>query len=130
MPEVLPVSTKQSIASFLSRPTEGVQALVGGYIGGLVPKLKYDSKSQAEEQEEPAKPEQAISRDKIAEEKKHLSLQREKASCYSAWFYIVFIFVKFMFLFLKVPKKCLAFVRAVSYFNGIYLTCLCRSLPE
>ncbi|XP_073921131.1 calcium-independent phospholipase A2-gamma isoform X2 [Castor canadensis] len=78
MPEVLPVSTKQSIASFLSRPTEGVQALVGGYIGGLVPKLKYDSKSQAEEQEEPAKPEQAISRDKIAEEKKHLSLQREK----------------------------------------------------
>ncbi|XP_069318784.1 calcium-independent phospholipase A2-gamma isoform X1 [Eulemur rufifrons] len=78
VPEVLPVSTKQSIANFLSRPTEGVQALVGGYIGGLVPKLKYDSKSQSEEQEEPAKTEQAISKDKNAEEKKRLSLQREK----------------------------------------------------
>uniref|UniRef100_A0A8C8ZJM0 Patatin like phospholipase domain containing 8 n=1 Tax=Prolemur simus TaxID=1328070 RepID=A0A8C8ZJM0_PROSS len=78
IPEVLPVSTKQSIANFLSRPTEGVQALVGGYIGGLVPKLKYDSKSQSEEQEEPAKTEQAIIKDKNAEEKKRLSLQREK----------------------------------------------------
>uniref|UniRef100_A0A8C5Y731 Patatin like phospholipase domain containing 8 n=1 Tax=Microcebus murinus TaxID=30608 RepID=A0A8C5Y731_MICMU len=78
IPEVLPVSTKQSIANFLSRPTEGVQALVGGYIGGLVPKLKYDSKSQSEEQEEPAKTEQTISKDKSAEEKKRLSLQREK----------------------------------------------------
>lgn len=75
VPEVLPVSTKQSIANFFSRPTEGVQALVGGYIGGLVPKLKYDSKSQAEEQEEPVKPEQA---DGSAEEKKRASLQREK----------------------------------------------------
>nr|XP_044991955.1 calcium-independent phospholipase A2-gamma isoform X2 [Jaculus jaculus] len=78
MPEVLPVSTKQSIANFLSRPTEGVQAFVGGYIGGLVPKLKYDSKSQPEVQEEPTKPEQAVSKDKSAEEKKHVSLQREK----------------------------------------------------
>lgn len=78
MPEVVPVSTKQSIANFLSRPTEGVQALVGGYIGGLVPKLKYDLKSQPEEQEDPTKTEQAISKDKTAEEKKHLSLQREK----------------------------------------------------
>ncbi|XP_045421353.1 calcium-independent phospholipase A2-gamma isoform X2 [Lemur catta] len=78
IPDVLPVSTKQSIANFLSRPTEGVQALVGGYIGGLVPKLKYDSKSQSEEREEPAKTEQAISKDKNAEEKKRLSLQREK----------------------------------------------------
>lgn len=77
-PEVLPVSTKQSIANFLSRPTEGVQALVGGYIGGLVPKLKYDSKSQPEEQEEAIKVEQAFSKDKNAEEKKRLSLQREK----------------------------------------------------
>ncbi|KAM5303110.1 calcium-independent phospholipase A2-gamma isoform 2-T3 [Glossophaga mutica] len=77
-PEVLPVSTKQSIANFLSRPTEGVQALVGGYIGGLVPKLKYDSKSQPEEQEEATKAEQAVSKDKNAEEKKRLSLQREK----------------------------------------------------
>ncbi|XP_024414163.2 calcium-independent phospholipase A2-gamma isoform X2 [Desmodus rotundus] len=77
-PEVLPVSTKQSIANFLSRPTEGVQALVGGYIGGLVPKLKYDSKSQSEEQEEATKAEQAVGKDKNAEEKKRLSLQREK----------------------------------------------------
>lgn len=78
MPEVLPVSTKQSIASFLSRPTEGVQALVGGYIGGLVPKLKSDSKGQPEGQEEPSKTEQAVSKDKKAEEKKRMSLQREK----------------------------------------------------
>ncbi|XP_036926506.1 calcium-independent phospholipase A2-gamma isoform X2 [Sturnira hondurensis] len=77
-PEVLPVSTKQSIANFLSRPTEGVQALVGGYIGGLVPKLKYDSKSQSEEQEEATKAEQAATKDKNVEEKKRLSLQREK----------------------------------------------------
>lgn len=79
-PEALPVSTKQSIANFLSRPTEGVQALVGGYIGGLVPKLKYDSKSQPEEQEEVIKAEQPVSKDKNVEEKKRLSLQREKAS--------------------------------------------------
>lgn len=76
--EVLPVSTKQSIANFLSRPTEGMQALVGGYIGGLVPKLKYESKSQSEEQEETTKAEHAVSKDKNAEEKKRLSLQREK----------------------------------------------------
>lgn len=84
-PEVLPVSAKQSIANFLSRPTEGVQALVGGYIGGLVPKLKSDSKSQPEGHEEPAKTEQAVSKDKKAEEKKRVSLQREKASCFSEW---------------------------------------------
>lgn len=77
-PEVHPVSKKQSIANFLSRPTEGVQALVGGYIGGLVPKLKSDPKSQPEEQEEPAKTEQAVSKDKKAEEKKRVLLQREK----------------------------------------------------
>ncbi|KAF3819015.1 hypothetical protein GH733_013165 [Mirounga leonina] len=82
-PEALPLSTKQSIANFLSRPTEGVQALVGGYIGGLVPKLKYDSKSQPEEQEEAIKAEQPVSKDKSAEEKKQLSLQREKASLIS-----------------------------------------------
>ncbi|KAK7836050.1 hypothetical protein U0070_004141 [Myodes glareolus] len=71
-PEVLPVSAKQSIANFLSRPTEGVQALVGGYIGGLVPKLKSDSKSQPEGHEEPTKTEQAVSKDKKAEEKKRI----------------------------------------------------------
>ncbi|GAB1297412.1 Calcium-independent phospholipase A2-gamma [Apodemus speciosus] len=77
-PEVHPVSAKKSIANFLSRPTEGVQALVGGYIGGLVPKLKPDPKSQPEEQEEPAKTEQPVSKDKKAEEKKRVLLQREK----------------------------------------------------
>uniref|UniRef100_A0A8D0V9K3 Calcium-independent phospholipase A2-gamma n=1 Tax=Sus scrofa TaxID=9823 RepID=A0A8D0V9K3_PIG len=77
-PEVLRVSTKQCIANFFSRPTEGVQALVGGYIGGLVPKLKYEAKSQSEEQEEVLKAEQAVSGDRSTEEKRRLSLQREK----------------------------------------------------
>ncbi|XP_077023819.1 calcium-independent phospholipase A2-gamma isoform X2 [Tamandua tetradactyla] len=76
--KVLPVSGKQSITNFLSHPTEGVQALVGGYIGGLVPKLKYNSKTLSDDQEEAVKDEQDISKEKIAEEKKHLSLQREK----------------------------------------------------
>ncbi|XP_019796200.1 calcium-independent phospholipase A2-gamma isoform X2 [Tursiops truncatus] len=62
----------------MEKEDTGVQALVGGYIGGLVPKLKYDSKSQLEEQEEAMKAEQAISKDKNAEEKRRLSLQREK----------------------------------------------------
>uniref|UniRef100_A0A1W2Q6C9 Patatin-like phospholipase domain containing 8 n=1 Tax=Rattus norvegicus TaxID=10116 RepID=A0A1W2Q6C9_RAT len=78
LPEALPVSTKQSIANFLSRPTEGVQALVGGYIGGLVPKLKSDPKSQPEEEEEPSKTDEPICKDKKAEEKKRVLLQREK----------------------------------------------------
>uniref|UniRef100_A0A8C6H248 Patatin-like phospholipase domain containing 8 n=1 Tax=Mus spicilegus TaxID=10103 RepID=A0A8C6H248_MUSSI len=78
MPEAHPVSAKQSIANFLSRPTEGVQALVGGYIGGLVPKLKSDPKSLPEEQEVSAKTEQAVSKDKKAEEKKRVLLQQEK----------------------------------------------------
>ncbi|XP_023400308.2 calcium-independent phospholipase A2-gamma isoform X3 [Loxodonta africana] len=76
-PGVLPVSTKQSIASFLSRPAGGVQALVGGYIGVLVPKLKADTKDMSEEKES-MKDELANRKDKVAEEKKRLSLQREK----------------------------------------------------
>ncbi|KAM9216254.1 calcium-independent phospholipase A2-gamma isoform 2-T2 [Dugong dugon] len=76
-PGVLPVSTKQSIASFLSRPTGGVQALVGDYIGVLVPKLKPDTKNTSEEKEA-TKAELANGKDKVAEEKKRLSLQREK----------------------------------------------------
>ncbi|KAM9650514.1 calcium-independent phospholipase A2-gamma-like isoform 4-T6 [Trichechus inunguis] len=76
-PGVLPVSTKQSITSFLSRPTGGVQALVGGYIGVLVPKLKPDTKNTSEEKEA-TKAELANGKDKVAEEKKRLSLQREK----------------------------------------------------
>ncbi|XP_007942448.1 calcium-independent phospholipase A2-gamma [Orycteropus afer afer] len=76
-PGVVPVSTKQSIANFLSRPTGGVQALVGGYIGVLVPKLKPDTKSMSEEKEA-MKAELANRKDKVAEEKSRLSLQREK----------------------------------------------------
>ncbi|KAM5236054.1 calcium-independent phospholipase A2-gamma [Ctenodactylus gundi] len=71
-------SAKQSLASFLARPGEGVQALVGGYIGGLVPKLKSDAKSPSEEQKEPSTAGQAVGKDKTTEEKKQLSLQREK----------------------------------------------------
>ncbi|TRZ26656.1 hypothetical protein HGM15179_000427 [Zosterops borbonicus] len=40
----LPVSTKKSIASFLSYPSNSVQAFVDSYIGGLVPKLRSDTK--------------------------------------------------------------------------------------
>ncbi|KAM6203190.1 calcium-independent phospholipase A2-gamma [Rhynchocyon petersi] len=76
-PGDVPVSTKQSIANFLSRPTGGVQALVGGYIGVLVPKLKPDIKNVSEEKEA-VKTEPSDRKDKAAEEKKHLSLQREK----------------------------------------------------
>ncbi|XP_004463655.2 calcium-independent phospholipase A2-gamma isoform X3 [Dasypus novemcinctus] len=77
-PKALPISTKRSIANFLSHPSEGVQALVGGYIGGLVPKLKYNSKARSGDEEEAVKTEQAVSKDKIAEEKKPSSFQREK----------------------------------------------------
>uniref|UniRef100_A0A4X1UTX3 Patatin like phospholipase domain containing 8 n=1 Tax=Sus scrofa TaxID=9823 RepID=A0A4X1UTX3_PIG len=62
----------------LEKEDTGVQALVGGYIGGLVPKLKYEAKSQSEEQEEVLKAEQAVSGDRSTEEKRRLSLQREK----------------------------------------------------
>ncbi|XP_006859346.1 PREDICTED: calcium-independent phospholipase A2-gamma isoform X2 [Chrysochloris asiatica] len=74
---VVPVSAKQSIANFLSRPTGGVQALVGGYIGVLVPKLKPETKHMSEEKEA-VKAELANRKDKATEEKKRLSLQREK----------------------------------------------------
>ncbi|KFP77917.1 Calcium-independent phospholipase A2-gamma [Acanthisitta chloris] len=84
----LPVSTKKSIANFLSYPSNSVQAFVDSYIGGLVPKLRSDTKvvspekSKQPEQEvaeknEEDKPKEA----KTAEDReKHLSLQREKAS--------------------------------------------------
>ncbi|NXP00998.1 PLPL8 phospholipase, partial [Certhia brachydactyla] len=79
----LPVSTKKSIANFLSYPSNSVQAFVDSYIGGLVPKLRSDTKvvspekSKQQEQEVPEKSDEA----RTAEEReKHLSLQREKAS--------------------------------------------------
>ncbi|NXN16398.1 PLPL8 phospholipase, partial [Indicator maculatus] len=84
----LPVSTKKSIANFLSYPSNSVQAFVDSYIGGLVPKLRSDAKavsqekSKQPEQEVPEKVEEDKAKEaKTAEEReKHLSLQREKAS--------------------------------------------------
>ncbi|XP_010290302.1 PREDICTED: calcium-independent phospholipase A2-gamma, partial [Phaethon lepturus] len=82
----LPVSTKKSIANFLSYPSNSVQAFVDSYIGGLVPKLRSDTKVVS--QEKSKRPEQEVSEKdeedkaqeaKTAEEReKHLSLQREK----------------------------------------------------
>ncbi|XP_069707523.1 calcium-independent phospholipase A2-gamma isoform X2 [Phaenicophaeus curvirostris] len=82
----LPVSTKKSIANFLSYPSNSVQAFVDSYIGGLVPKLRSDTKVVS--QEKSKHPEQEVSEKdeedkakeaKTAEEReKHLSLQREK----------------------------------------------------
>ncbi|XP_007504198.1 calcium-independent phospholipase A2-gamma isoform X2 [Monodelphis domestica] len=75
--DTLPVSVKQSFANFLARPSDSVQALVGGYIVGLVPKLKADAKYHSEEFQG-GKAEQASGKENHEEEKKHLSLQREK----------------------------------------------------
>lgn len=82
----LPVSAKKSIADFLSYPSNSVQAFVDSYIGGLVPKLRSDTKvvspekSKQEEQEVSEKSdEDKVKEAKTAEEReKHLSLQREK----------------------------------------------------
>ncbi|XP_037243581.1 calcium-independent phospholipase A2-gamma isoform X2 [Falco biarmicus] len=82
----LPISTKKSIVDFLSYPSNSVQAFVDSYIGGLVPKLRSDTKvvsqekSKQPEQEVSEKDEEDKAREaKTAEEKeKHLSLQREK----------------------------------------------------
>ncbi|NXM84024.1 PLPL8 phospholipase, partial [Oenanthe oenanthe] len=83
----LPVSTKKSIASFLSYPSNSVQAFVDSYIGGLVPKLRSDTKvvssekSKQQEQEVSEKSDEDKAKEaRTAEEReKHLSLQREKA---------------------------------------------------
>ncbi|XP_064278477.1 calcium-independent phospholipase A2-gamma isoform X2 [Passer domesticus] len=83
---VLPVSTKKSIADFLSYPSNSVQAFVDSYIGGLVPKLRSDTKvvspekSKQQEQEVSEKSDADKAKEaKTAEEReKHLSLQREK----------------------------------------------------
>ncbi|KFV60200.1 Calcium-independent phospholipase A2-gamma [Tyto alba] len=80
----LPISTKKSIANFLSSPSNSVQAFVDSYIGGLVPKLRSDTKVVSQEKsKEPEVPEKD-EEDKVKEAKtteereKHLSLQREK----------------------------------------------------
>ncbi|XP_044278910.1 calcium-independent phospholipase A2-gamma isoform X2 [Varanus komodoensis] len=77
-----PAPSKKSIASFLSYPSNSVQAFVDSYIGGLVPKLRSDAKatlqekSKVQEHEEMSKDDKETKR---AEEKeKRLSLQREK----------------------------------------------------
>ncbi|KAM8821068.1 calcium-independent phospholipase A2-gamma [Eudromia elegans] len=82
----IPVSTKKSIANFLSYPSNSVQAFVDSYIGGLVPKLRSDAKVAAEvkskqlEQEVAEKDEedQASETKTVEEKEKRLSLQREK----------------------------------------------------
>ncbi|XP_056338364.1 calcium-independent phospholipase A2-gamma [Oenanthe melanoleuca] len=82
----LPVSTKKSIANFLSYPSNSVQAFVDSYIGGLVPKLRSDAKvvssekSKQQEQEVSEKSDEDKAKEaRTAEEReKHLSLQREK----------------------------------------------------
>ncbi|KAM4748124.1 calcium-independent phospholipase A2-gamma [Rhinophrynus dorsalis] len=81
------VSTKKSISNFLTNPSNSVQAFVGSYFGGLVPKLRSESKSLMEEKGKEEvlevaenKSEQDNNKEsKSAEEKaKRLSLQREK----------------------------------------------------
>ncbi|NXD72933.1 PLPL8 phospholipase, partial [Eolophus roseicapillus] len=84
----LPVSTKKTIANFLSYPSNSVQAFVDSYIGGLVPRLRSDTKALSQEKTKQAEQEMSEKGEedkakevKAAEEKeKHLSLQREKAS--------------------------------------------------
>ncbi|XP_067420306.1 calcium-independent phospholipase A2-gamma isoform X2 [Emydura macquarii macquarii] len=80
----LPSSTKKSIASFLSYPSNSVQAFVDSYIVGLVPKLRSETKAapedKSQEREESLKDEENGGKEiKMAEGKeKRLSLQREK----------------------------------------------------
>uniref|UniRef100_A0A6J0U7A0 Calcium-independent phospholipase A2-gamma isoform X1 n=2 Tax=Pogona vitticeps TaxID=103695 RepID=A0A6J0U7A0_9SAUR len=80
--DVPATSSKKSIASFLSYPSNSMQAFVDSYIGGLVPKLRSDPKSALQEKNKVQEHEEALKEDeesKQAEEKeKRLSLQREK----------------------------------------------------
>uniref|UniRef100_A0A8C5F1G0 Uncharacterized protein n=1 Tax=Gopherus evgoodei TaxID=1825980 RepID=A0A8C5F1G0_9SAUR len=80
----LPTSSKKSIASFLSYPSNSVQAFVDSYVGSLVPKLRSETKAASEdksqERKESLKDEEHDDKEiKTAEGKeKRLSLQREK----------------------------------------------------
>lgn len=99
----LPVSTKKSITDFLSYPSNSVQAFVDSYIGGLVPKLRSDTKvvspekckQQEQEVSEKSDEDKAKEAKTVEEREKHLSLQREKASlCFELimyYFYVYFI---------------------------------------
>ncbi|CAI5785444.1 calcium-independent phospholipase A2-gamma isoform X1 [Podarcis lilfordi] len=77
-----PASSKKGIASFLSYPSNSVQAFVDSYIGGLVPKLRSDPKTALAEKSKVQESEDKLKDDeeaKRAEEKeRRLSLQREK----------------------------------------------------
>ncbi|KAE8615829.1 hypothetical protein XENTR_v10008629 [Xenopus tropicalis] len=82
----MPGSTKKSISNFLTSPSNSVHAFVGSYFGGLVPKLRSESKPALEEKGKEQKPEvtdikkeQDNKETKGAEDRaKKLSLQREK----------------------------------------------------
>ncbi|XP_026568885.1 calcium-independent phospholipase A2-gamma isoform X2 [Pseudonaja textilis] len=77
-----PTSSKKGISSFLSYPSNSVQAFVDSYIGGLVPKLRSDTKSAVQEKTKEQKQEDMLKDDKEAksaeEKEKRLNLQREK----------------------------------------------------
>lgn len=91
-----PASSKKSITSFLSYPSNSVQAFVDSYIGGLVPKLRSDTKSALQEKSKVQEGEE-IPKDeeetKSADEKeKRLSLQREKVRLYKGFIYFLKLF--------------------------------------
>ncbi|XP_058047815.1 calcium-independent phospholipase A2-gamma isoform X3 [Ahaetulla prasina] len=75
-------SSKKGISSFLSYPSNSVQAFVDSYIGGLVPKLRSDTKSAVQEKTKEQEQEDMLKDDKEAkraeEKEKRLNLQREK----------------------------------------------------
>ncbi|KAM9171845.1 calcium-independent phospholipase A2-gamma [Pangshura tecta] len=80
----LPTSTKKSIASLLSYPSNSVQAFVDSYVGSLIPKLRSETKAVSEDKSQERKVSLKDEEDgdkeiKTAEGKeKRLSLQREK----------------------------------------------------
>ncbi|XP_013921974.1 PREDICTED: calcium-independent phospholipase A2-gamma [Thamnophis sirtalis] len=75
-------SSKKGISSFLSYPSNSVQAFMDSYIGGLVPKLRSDTKSAVQEKTKEQEQEDMLKDDKEAkraeEKEKRLNLQREK----------------------------------------------------
>ncbi|XP_060543051.1 calcium-independent phospholipase A2-gamma-like isoform X3 [Pantherophis guttatus] len=76
------IPSKKGISSFLSYPSNSVQAFVDSYIGGLVPKLRSDTKSAVQEKTKEQEQEDMLKDDKEAkraeEKEKRLNLQREK----------------------------------------------------
>ncbi|KAM4677624.1 calcium-independent phospholipase A2-gamma [Discoglossus pictus] len=78
-------SAKKSISNFLTNQSNSVQAFVGSYLGGLVPKLKSETKNQLEEKEQKSEETESKSDQESNKETKgtderakRLSLQREK----------------------------------------------------